>query len=147
MPRTRKFKQKPVGGGVWGGPAYYNGPNGPTVFEQGDSGVLNAFSVSPDKPAFVAKASGTTAARFGGSMPIVSSIGAMPGTGIVWVVRRSSPLELEAYNAETLGAPTYTFNAGTWSNPKGNSFLTPLVANGRVYVAASGTVQVFGLTR
>ena len=136
-----------VGGGVWGGPAYYNGPSGPIVFEQGDGGLLNAFSVSPDKPAFVRTATGTSGAGYGGSLPIVSSNGAAPGTGVVWVVRRSDPIEIEAYNAETLGAPIYKANIGRWSGPShGNSFLTAMQANGRVYVAAYKTVKVFGLT-
>ena len=39
----------------------------------------------------------------------------------------------------------FTAAAGTWSNPQANGFLTPLVADGKVFVPASGTVTVFGL--
>jgi len=78
----------------------------------------------------------------------VSSNGASPGTGVVWLVRRSQPIELEAYNADTLGKPIYTATIGPWSNPmQGNAFLSPMEANGRVYVGAYKTVKVFGRKR
>ncbi len=70
----------------------------------------------------------------------------MPGTGVVWLVRRSVPMELEAYDADTLGAPLFTARAGVWSNTQNqNSFVTPMQANGRVYAPAYKTVKVFGL--
>lgn len=144
---NRAVQALPVGGGVWGGPAYYNGASGPTVFEQGDGGLLNAFGVAPDRPQFVTKATGAVNAGYGGSLPIVSSNGATPGTGIVWLIRRSNPLTLEAYDAEKLGAPIYSVGSGYWPNPSGNGFLTPMEANGRVYVPAYARVQVYGLTR
>lgn len=53
--------------------------------------------------------------------------------------------QIEAYNAATLGAPIFQSNAGTWSNGS-RAYLSPLVANGRVYVPAYKTVTVFGLT-
>ena len=63
---------------------------------------------------------------------------------MVWVIRRGSGLQLEAYDAEHLGAPIYAASAGSW--PNGNPFLSPLEANGRVYVPSTGKVMVFGLT-
>ena len=60
--------------GLWGGPAYYAGRNGPTVFAQTDSDVLRAFSVATSgTPALTQAASGTTDAGYGGSLPVVSS--------------------------------------------------------------------------
>jgi hypothetical protein len=132
-------------GGVWGGPAFYAGPAGPVVFYQVDSRPMKAYSVAiTGAPGLTFVHQGTTTAGIGGSTPIVSSNGATAGTGIVWTIRRSSPLQLEAYDAENLGAPIFVANAGSWTS--GRPFLTPLQANGRVYVAASGTVSVFGLT-
>ena len=136
--------------GLWGGPAYYAGQNGPTVYAQTDSDVLRAFSVSTTgTPALTQVATGTTDAGYGGSLPVVSSSGTTPGTGIVWLVRRTAPIELEAYNADTLGAPLFSARAGgPWSNPDNNNpFVTPLVANGRVYAPGYKTVTVFGLTQ
>ena len=68
-------------------------------------------------------------------------------TGVVWLVRRSAPIELEAYDAASLGNPIYTANVGSWSNQDNNAFLTAMEANGRVYVASYLTVKVFGLVQ
>jgi hypothetical protein len=134
-----------TGSGVWGGPAYFGGPAGGRVYYQLSNGVLRAFSVATGAtPSLTQVAQGTTTAGSGGSLPIVSSDGSKAGTGVVWLVRRRSPLQLEAYDAEHLGAPIFTANAGTWS--AGTAFLTPMEANGRVYVGSSGAVTIFGLT-
>ncbi len=133
--------------GLWGGPAYYDGAQGPVVFLQTDSDVLRGFSVATTgTPALTQTMAGTTKAGYGGSLPIVSSNGDIPGSGIVWLVRRSVPMELEAYGADTLGKPLFAANAGVWSNVQNqNSFVTPMEANGRVYAPAYKTVKVFGL--
>ena len=138
------------GGGLWGGPAYFNGPAGPTVYTQINGDVLRAFSVPVNlaRPAFLTQALGTSKGGYGGSLPIVSSNAATPHTGVVRVVRRSAPIELEAYDAGRLGQPIYSANIGDWSNPDNNNpFLTAMEANGRVYVATYLAVQVFGLTQ
>lgn len=135
------------GSGIWGGPAYYMTATGGTVFAQTDSDVLRAFSVNTGStPALTQTVHGTTQAGYGGSLPIVSSNGTAAGTGIVWLARRAHTVQLEAYDAALLGAPVYAATAGTWANPDNNAFVTPLEANGRVYVGATGTVSVFGLT-
>ena len=134
--------------GLWGGPAYYAGAKGPIVYVQTDSDVLRGFSVAvTGTPALTQTVTGTTLSGYGGSLPVVSSRGEAAGTGVVWLVRRTAPVELEAYNADTLGAPIFSANAGgAWSNSGNNNpFLTPMVANGRVYAPAYKTVKVFGL--
>lgn len=128
------------------GAAYYMGPNGGLVYYQSASDVIHAFSVSTAKhPSLTDVADGTTTAGGGGSFPVVSSNGSTPGTGVVWLVRRQMPEILEAYDAVNLGAPLFRGNADLWSNGY-NAFVTPLVANGRVYVGAYKKVDVFGLT-
>jgi hypothetical protein len=74
----------------------------------------------------------------------VSSNGATSNTGVVWLIRRDTTEQLEAYDAVNLGAPLFQANAGSWNTS--GPFLSPLVANGRVYVPAYQTVTVFGLT-
>jgi hypothetical protein len=87
-------------------------------------------------------------AGYGGSTPIVSSNAQAVGTGIVWVVERGSPnLTLEAYDASDVSSLLFQATAGTWSNPQNNGFVTPLVANGKVYVPATNTVTMFGLSQ
>jgi hypothetical protein len=130
-----------------GGPAYYAGPDGPYIYVQRDSSPLLGFSVSTGgKPQLTKRLQGTTISGYGGSFPIVSSHGAVPGTGVVWLVRRAHTVQLEAYDALHLGTPIYTAAAGKWLNTNNNAFVSPLEANGRVYVPAYKTVTVFGLT-
>jgi hypothetical protein len=62
-------------------------------------------------------------------------------------MRRTIPMEIEAYDAVKLGKPLYAAKIGTWSNPdQANAFLSLMEANGRVYAPAYKTVKVFGLT-
>jgi hypothetical protein len=135
------------GGGVWGGPAFYDGPSGQFVYYQTGGSPVTAYQVTVHrgKPRLVKETSGNSDAGYGGSSPVVSSNGQMPGTGIVWLVERNTTLTLEAYDATNLGNMVFSGSAGTWSNPENNGFVTPLVANGKVYVPATGTVTVFGL--
>jgi hypothetical protein len=140
-------QQSVPGGGVWGGPAYYNGPNGALVYYQSSWDLLRSFKVnSATSPSLSSNAVGTSYAGFGGSMPIVSSNGSASGTGVVWLVRRGTTVQLEAYDALKLGNPIFQANAGNWNTSWGNALVTPMEANGRVYVPAYKTVTVFGLT-
>jgi len=137
-----------TGGGVWGGPAYFSGPTGQFVYYQAGGAPLLAFSVGQNGngvPQLQLSSTGSSYAGYGGSTPVVSSNGQTPGTGIVWLVNRSTPLQLEAYDATDVSHLLFSGAAGQWGNPQQNGFVTPLVANGKVYVPATGTVTVFGL--
>ena len=140
-------------GGVYGGPAVFKPQNRVVLFVQAEQDFLRSyefdgstskFSPSTQGPSEVV---GTTQGGYGGSIPIVSSDG--DKNAVVWLIRRSAPIELEAYNAEKLGEPLCSALIGDWSNPNyggtGNSFLTPMVANGRVYAPGHNVVRVFGL--
>jgi hypothetical protein len=133
--------------GCWCGAAYYGAPGGGIVYYQGSGDALTAFSVSTGaNPKLTQVAQSSDGAGFGGSFPVVSSNGSTANTAVVWAVERGSPTEyLAAYDAVNLGAPLFKASAGAWSNGS-RSYLTPLVANGRVYVPAYKTVTVFGLT-
>jgi hypothetical protein len=135
-------------GGLFGGLAYYNGPSGPTIFSQTTDNPLSAWAVGTGStPSLTLRASGTDAGGFGGSLPIVSSNGALPNTGVVWLIDRAeSPFSIEAYDAVKLGAPIFSAQIGVWSNAHhGKEFLTPTVVNGRVYAPGYLVVQVYGL--
>jgi hypothetical protein len=134
--------------GLWGGPAFYNGPSGPTVITQSGNDVLRSWSVATGStPALTLGATGTSRGGYGGSLPIVSSNGANAGTGVIWLINRANePFAIEAYDAVNLGAPIFSAQIGTWSNVgQGNPFLTPMEANGRVYAPGYKVVQVYGL--
>ena len=137
------------GGGLWGGPAFFYGHSGPTVYTQTGGDVLRAWSLSTGAtPSLTNKVNGTSNAGYGGSLPIVSSNIAAMDTGVVWLINRANePFAIEAYDALNLGAPIFTAQIGTWSNAgNGNPFLTPMEANGRVYAPGYLVVQVYGLT-
>lgn len=138
--------QKISVGGCWCGAAYYAGASGGVVFYQG-GGVLRGYTVNVGAtPSLTNFANGNSSSSGGGTFPIVSTNGSTPNTAVVWVIKRSNPNEtLEAYNAATLGTPIFSGSAGTWSNGS-RAYLSPLVANGRVYAGSKDSVTVFGLT-
>jgi hypothetical protein len=133
--------------GLWGGPAFYSGPAGSFVYIQAQGAPVSAYALSAaNPPSLTLAVQGTTKAGNGGSIPIISSDGATAGTAVLWLIRHTAPLRLEAYNAETLGAPIYSGGAGSWlPGDMPNAYITAMEANGHVFVAANQTVIVFGL--
>jgi hypothetical protein len=68
--------------------------------------------------------------------------------GIVWVVENTNPAVLHAYNAANLAIELYNSNQapnGRDHFGAGNKFITPMIANGKVYVATTTGIGVFGL--
>jgi hypothetical protein len=91
---------------------------------------------------------------FPGASPAVSSIGA--ANGVVWAVNTSSngtpnpgnasaPAVLFAYNAATLGKLFSSPASGAGAAGNAVKFVTPTVANGKVYVGTQTELSVFGL--
>jgi len=123
-------------------PIYFNG----RVYI-GPSGLpLRAFTVSQAK--LSASPTSQTAFTFGsnGTVPSASANGTT--NGIVWALDRES-INLFAYDAMDLTKVLYesgTVAAGRDSFASvGGHFITPMVANGRVYFGTGTTVAVFGL--
>ena len=59
-----------------------------------------------------------------------------------------NPVVLHAYDATNLGKELYNSNqaaAGRDAFGSGNKFVTPVIANGKVYVATPTGVAIFGL--
>jgi hypothetical protein len=65
----------------------------------------------------------------------------------LWAVENSNPAVLHAYDATDLSHELYNTNqAGSRDQfGNGNKFITPMIANGRVYVGTQSGVAVFGL--
>ncbi len=128
-----------VHGGAWSSPAYFEG----YVFFGGVNDNIRAFGFSKGK--FVAAT--TTPSTFGypGATPSVSSNGV--SNGILWATENTNPAVLHAYKVTNLGTELYNSNqAGTRDHfGNGNKFITPMIANGKVYVATQTGVGVFGL--
>jgi hypothetical protein len=139
--------------GVHGGPAYFAGPGGQFVVFAGNQDFLKEFAlVTAPNPHLVLAAQSTNIfPGEGGSMPVVSSNGTMAGTAIVWATTRpdditQSPITLRAYDASNPADLLFEAPIGFWQNAKGNPYLTPAVANGKVFVGGAASVTAFGLT-
>jgi hypothetical protein len=66
----------------------------------------------------------------------------------VWATRNTNPGSLYAFDAGNLGTQLYSTNDapnGRDNLGPGNKFITPTVANGKVYVGTTNSVSVLGL--
>jgi outer membrane protein assembly factor BamB len=80
-----------------------------------------------------------------GATPSISADG--NANGIVWAAENGYPAVLRAYDASNLSHELYNSNqAGARDDfGDGNKFITPMVADGRVYIGTTNGVGVFGL--
>lgn len=133
-----------LAGGVFGTPAYFNG----TVYYGDSHGTLKAFAVQNARLGQPGPAQSTTTFPFPGTSPVVSANGT--ADGIVWAHQNGNPAVLHAYEATNLTHELY--NSEQASNHRdefgaGNKFITPAVADGKVFVGSQNSVAVFGLLR
>jgi hypothetical protein len=129
-----------VGGGVWSMPAYFNG----IVYYGGVSDSLKAFPIT--NAMLATTPASVSAANYGypGATPSVSANGS--SEGIVWAVENGGTGVLHAYDATNLATELYNSNqAGSRDQFSDNKFITPMIANGKVYVGTPTGVIVFGL--
>ena len=128
-------------GGVWSAPALYNG----RIYYGPVASPILAFQFKNAKLLATPVAQTTTAYAYPGATP---SISANANTnGIVWAVENTNPAVLHAYNATNL-QELYNSNQALNSRDLfgvGNKFVTPTIANGKVYVGTTNGVGVFGL--
>ena len=130
-----------LGGGVWSMPAYFNNK----VYYGAVGDHLRAFSISNAK--LSTPASSLSAASFGypGATPSISANGT--SNGIVWAVENNGGGVLHAYDATNLATELYNSNqaANNRDHFADNKFITPMIADGKVYVGTPNGVAVFGL--
>jgi hypothetical protein len=132
-----------LGGGIWSTPAYFNG----TVYYGPQGGPLLAFKVANAR--LGGAPSSQTAVSFGspGTAPAVSADGT--GNGIVWAYENagSGAAVLHAYDAGNLAHELYnSTQAGARDGfGAGNKFITPTIADGKVFASTTNGVAVFGL--
>jgi hypothetical protein len=127
--------------GVWAVPAYFN----QTVYYCDQASTLKAFAINNAK---LSGPSSSTATSFEypGALPSVSANGT--SNGIVWAIENSGVAVLRAYPANDLTTELYDSNqaAGSADHPGlGNKFITPAIADGKVFVATQKSVAVYGL--
>jgi hypothetical protein len=127
--------------GVWGVPAFFNG----TVYFCDVNGTLKSFAINNGK---LSATPVHTAATFTypGLLPSVSANGI--ANGIVWGIENTSPAVLHAFLAGDLTHELYNSNQAANSRDHfgaGNKFITPMIADGKVFAATTNSVAVFGL--
>ena len=127
--------------GMYGMPAYYNN----TLYFGDAYNTLKAFSITNAKLSASPTSQTTTIFTYPGMTPVVSAN--LGSNAIVWAVESSNPAVLHAYNATNLANELYNSNqAGTRDQfGPGNKFITPVVANGKVFVGTQTGVAEFGL--
>ncbi|HLZ39667.1 MAG TPA: hypothetical protein VKQ11_01815 [Candidatus Sulfotelmatobacter sp.] len=87
----------------------------------------------------------TTTFAYPGATPSISANAGQ--NAILWATENTNPAVLHAYNARTL---VELYNSNQAANGRdhfgaGNKFITPMIANGKVYVGTTSGVGVFGL--
>jgi hypothetical protein len=128
-------------GGIYGKPSYFNG----TVYYAAVKDFLKAFPIVKGQLAQKPSSQAPVAfIEFPGA-PVISASGEL--NGIVWIVDNGNPAILHAYDATNLANELYNSDraANGRDNFAGYKFITPTVANGKVYVGTSSSVVVFGL--
>lgn len=137
----QKVSSNGISGGVWSMPAYFND----TVYYASVGDALKAFSIV--NGLLVAPPGSQSAATFPypGGIPSVSANG--NANGIVWVIENNGGGVLHAYDATNLSTELYNSNqaAGGRDNFADNKYITPMIANGKVYVGTPTGVIVFGV--
>jgi hypothetical protein len=131
-----------LGGPEFGAPAYFNG----AIYYGAQGDNLVAFKFSSAK--LVATPASRTSLAFGfpGTTPSISANGTT--SGIVWAAENGNPAVLHAYDANNLLSELYNSNQAAGGRDQfgaGNKFITPTIANGKVYVGTTSGVGVFGL--
>ena len=130
------------GGGIWSSPAYFNG----TVYYGPVNGPLSAFAVHAALIAAAPTSTSPGSFTYPGTSPVVSANGT--SNAIVWTHENSDPAVLHAYDAGNLAHELYNSSQAADGRDQfgpGNKFITPAVADGKVFVGTQSGVAVFGL--
>lgn len=130
-----------VPNGVWGVPAYFNS----TVYYCDQGGTLKSFSIANGKLTTTPVQTGASF-TYPGVLPSVSANGT--SNGIVWAIENTGTAVLHAFAANDLTQELYNSNQASNSRDhfgSGNKFITPMIADGKVFAATTNSVAVFGL--
>jgi hypothetical protein len=130
--------------GVFSAPVYFNG----SLYLADVGGTLKQYKFSAARLPATPTSQSTAAFARPGASPSISANGS--ANAIVWAVESSasSAAVLHAYNPADLAVEYYNSNqaaSGRDAFGNGNKFITPVVANGKVFVGTPSGVAVFGL--
>ena len=128
-------------GGIWSTPSYFNG-----ALYYGDSGgTLKAFPIANARVANTPRAQSPMQFPYPGTAPTLSANGVVGG--IVWAHENSNPAVLHAFDATSL-AELYNSDQAAGNRDRfgaGNKYISPTIADGKVFVGTTTGVAVFGL--
>ena len=130
-----------VPNGVWGVPAYFNS----TVYYCDVNATLKSFSIANGKLSGTPIQTGASF-TYPGVLPSVSANGT--SNGIVWAIENTGNAVLHAFAANDLTQELYNSNQASNGRDhfgSGNKFITPMIADGKVFAATTNSVAVFGL--
>jgi len=133
--------QGAVPNGVFGVPAYFNN----TVYYCDVNATLKSFSITNGKLSSTPVQTGASF-TYPGVLPSVSANGT--SNGIVWAIENTGTAVLHAYAANDLRQELYNSNQASNNRDhfgSGNKFITPMIADGKVFAATTNSVAVFGL--
>ncbi len=131
-----------LGAGIYATPAYFNS----TIYYGPQGGSLKAFSVTDALLSSAPTSQSSTQFPYPGTFPVVSANGT--ANAIVWAYENASPAVLHAYAATNLATELYNSNQASNGRDQfgaGNKYIAPVVADGKVFVATTNSVAVFGL--
>ncbi len=126
-------------GGVYAAPAYFNNMvyYGPVGYN------IQAFTISNGKLSTSPSAQTAMGFDYPGATPSISANGT--SNGIVWAEAVAQTAVLHAFDATNLNELYNSNQAGGRDQFGGNKFITPMIANGKVFVGTPTGVAVFGL--
>jgi hypothetical protein len=126
-------------------PAYFNNH----LYIGGQSSALMSFTFTQARMSTTPTSTSTTIFGYPGTSPVISANGT--SNGIVWAAERDTTAGLailHAYDATNLATELYNSRqaaGGRDSFGAPNRFVTPIVTAGKVFVASTTGIGVFGL--
>lgn len=123
-------------------PAYFNG----RIYYASTEDTLREFRLTNARLVPAPVSCTSISFIYPGATPSVSADGSK--NGIVWALENLDPAVLHAYDATDLSHELYNSNQAAEARDHfgaGNKFITPLIANGKVYIGTTNGVGVLGL--
>jgi len=133
-----------LSGGSFSAPVYFNG----SIYLAGNGSPLKQFKFAAARLPATPTSQSSASFSFPGTSASISANGTT--NAIVWAAESNagSAAVLHAYNPANLAVEYYNSSqaaGGRDSYGNGNKFITPVVADGMVFVGTSNGVAVFGL--
>jgi len=132
-----------LAGSVFSSPAFAQG----TIYYGSSGDNIKAFTFNSNAMLNTTPQSKTTTSfGYPGATPSIS--GSTKKNMILWATENTNPAVLHAYNAANLAVELYNSNQAANGRDhfgSGNKYITPMIANGKVYVGTTAGVGVFGL--